>query len=555
MLSNRPFAALADRRTWPWLVLGALAFVAGVWLRVYQLRTQTLIDDEWHAVRMLIQTDAAGIASHFGYADYSIPLTLYYRWLYDLGVLSEWQMHLPLLLAGIALLLLAPYLLRRWVPLPVRVVWMALLAISPVLVYLSRTARPYALACLCALVAIVAFRLWWRREGTRLWALLYVATAAAAAWLHLLTIVFTLWPFVWFGVPALRDAVRRRTRTHGRGEFLRMVGLAVATVIALALVLVPPVLGDWRSMAAKAGTDSVTADTLYRSLLMMFGISNAWLCVLLAILLVLGVWRLWSRERDLAGFIVSMMLVGVGVIALSRPAWIQHQQTFVRYVLPIVPFVLLFLAEGIVFAVAMLRVPALAAAAAALSIIGLAAAGPMPGYYYYPNQLMGHELFQFDYDANANPYSTRLELGAVPLFFRDLSTRPPGSITLIEAPARLISHYLPDPWYQRIHRQNIKYAAVAPVCGGGEGDELPHAAPGARFHRMGKLADLLDGATWGADYLVLRLRPWSVPAGLDMPWPDMQACTAKVAARLGPPVYRDEQMVVFALARAKSDAE
>lgn len=554
MLSRRPFAVLLDRRTWPWLVLGALAFVAGVWLRVYQLRTQTLIDDEWHAVRMLIQTDAAGIASHFGYADYSIPLTLYYRWLYDLGVLSEWQMHLPLLLAGIALLL-APYLMRRWIPLPVRAVWMVLLAVSPVLVYLSRTARPYALACLCAFVAIVAFRLWWRREGTRLWALFYIVATAAAAWLHLLTIVFTLWPFVWFGVPALRDACRRSTRAVGSRDFLRMAGLAVVTVLALALALVPPLIGDWRSMAAKAGTDSVTADTLYRSLLMMFGISNAWLYAVLAVLLVLGVWRLWSRERDLAGYLVSMALAGATAIALSRPAWIQHQMTFVRYVLPILPFVLLFLAEGIVFVLSTLRVPVLAASAAALCIIGLAAAGPMPGYYYYPNQFMGHAIFQFDYDPDANPYSTRLELGTVPTFYRDLSTRPPGSITLIEAPARLISNYLPDPWYQRIHRQNVKYAFVAPVCGSGEGDELPRAASGALFRRIGKLADILDGATWGADYLVLRMHPWSLPVGLDVPWPDMQACTEKVSARLGPPVYRDEQIAVFALAGAKKAAQ
>jgi hypothetical protein len=344
-------------------------------------------------------------------------------------------------------------------------------------------------------------------------------------------------------------------RAAGRRDLLRIAGLAVAIVLALALVLVPPLLGDWRSMAAKAGTDSVTADTLYRALLMMFGITSAWLCIALAVVLALGVWQLWSRERDLAGYLLSMAVVGASVIALSRPAWIQHQLTFVRYVLPIVPFVLLFLAEGIVFVVAKLRMPAIAASVAALLIIGLVAAGPLPGYYYYPNQFMGHALFQFDYDADANPYSTRLELGTVPAFFRDLSTRPPGSITLIEAPARLISNYLPDPWYQRIHRQNVKYAFVAPVCGNGEGDELPTAASGALFRRIGKLADILDGATWGADYLVLRMHPWSLPAGLDVPWPDMQACAAKVSARLGPPVYRDGKIVVFALAGAKNAAE
>jgi hypothetical protein len=163
---------------------------------------------------------------------------------------------------------------------------------------------------------------------------------------------------------------------------------------------------------------------------------------------------------------------------------------------------------------------------------------------------MGHERFQFDYDASENPYVTRLDLGPVPVFFRDLASRPPGSITLIEAPAHLISHFLPDPWYQAIHRQNVKYALLAPVCGG-EADEIAPTADGAHFRRIGKLADILDGANWGADYLVLRLHAWSVPPGVEQSWPDMDACVEKVSARLGSPVYRDEQLVVYALASAK----
>ena len=193
MMSAR-WRALWDPRAWPWRMLGVLALLAGIWLRMDQLRTQTLLDDEWHAVRMLIGSDWAGIATHFGYADHSIPLTLYYRALYNLGILSEWQMHLPLLIAGIALLLVAPLLLRDRVPLAVRAVWMALLAVSPVLVYLSRTARPYALACLCALIAVVAFDKAWRRRERR-WAVVYVVATILAAWLHLLTIVFPSWHF------------------------------------------------------------------------------------------------------------------------------------------------------------------------------------------------------------------------------------------------------------------------------------------------------------------------------------------------------------------------
>jgi hypothetical protein len=550
MLNPDSSYTLRDRRAWPWFALAILAFAAGVFLRLYQLRGQTLIDDEWHAVRMLIGSDASGIATHFGFADHCIPLTLYYRWLYDLGALSEWQMHLPLLIAGIAMMIIAPMLLRGVLTWPVRAVWLALLAISPVLVYLSRTARPYALDCLCAMVAIVAFDRWWN-EGERRWAAVYIVATVAAVWLHMLTVVFTLWPFVWYGLPALRRAWANRARKGAMREVVRMIVLALVTIAGLALALLPPILNDWRAMAAKAGAGEVTTETLYRSSLMIFGILSAWLCAVLAIIFGIGVWRFVRREPRFAAYILSLMLVGTGVVALSRPAWVQHQQTFVRYVLPIVPFVLMFVAEGIVFVVAQLRLQALACVGAMLALIGLAAAGPLRGYYYYPNQFMGHELFQFDFAADANPYATRLDLGPVPAFYRDLATRPPGSITLIETPSRLISHYLPDPWYQAIHHQNVKFALAAPLCGG-EADEFPSTASGTRFRRIGRLDDVIAGANLGAEYLVLRMHPWSVPPGQEMPWPDMTDCAAKVVRRLGAPIYSDDQIVVFALEKQPS---
>lgn len=545
MLNRDASPVRSAARAWPWLLLAAFAMLAGAWLRIWQLHSQVLIDDEWHAVRMLIGADAASIATHFGLADYCIPLTLYYRGLYDLGALSEWQMHLPPLVAGLTLLVVAPALLRDRIEWPARAIWIALLAISPVLVYLSRTARPYALDALFAFVAVVAFARW-RASASRRWAIAYVAATVLAAWLHLLTIVFTLWPFVWFGVPALIGALHAR-RERAR-DLRRIVVLAIATVAGLALVLAPPLIGDWRAMAAKAGAGEVTLETLYRSLLMMFGVSNAAGGIVLAALALLGVVRSWRREREFTAYILSTMLAGATAIALSHAAWVQHQQTFVRYALPTLPFVLLFAAEGLVVLLEPLRLPALKCAVAALALVVLFVAGPLRGYYYYPNQLMGHERFQFDYAADANPYVTLLDLGPVPAFYRDLATRPPGSITLIETPGRLISNYLPDPWYQAIHRQNVKFALAAPICGG-EADEISYAATGTPFRMVGKLGDVLGGATWGADYLVLRMHPWTLPRGLEAPWPDMTACAEKVAAKLGEPAYRDDQIVVFALAK------
>ena len=92
------------------------------------------------------------------------------------------------------------------------------------------------------------------------------------------------------------------------------------------------------------------------------------------------------------------------------------------------------------------------------------------------------------------------------------------------------------------------------LIGLGEWDEYPYTATGVRFRNVAQLADVLNGATYGADYLVLRMHPWTLPAGTPRPWPDMVACVAKVTDKLGAPTYRDNQIVVFALSGRSSSS-
>jgi len=539
---------------WPWLALALAAIVAGAFLRAYQLRTQMLVDDEWHAVRMLIRAGMGEIATNFGLADYCIPLTLYYRWLYEHAALDEWAMHLPLLLAGAALLLAAPRLLRDVAPLPTRAIWTGLLALSPSLVYFSRTARPYALVALLGFAALLAFRAWRRGRGIGA-AAVYVGATFLAGWAHLLSLAFTLWPFAHYGVGALRGLASAQARRPAARALAAMALLGLAVAAPLAAALLPPLVNNWGAMSGKAGVDSVSAESLYRTLLMQLGTGHAWVALPLAVLLGYGCVRLWRRDADFVRLMLGATLAGTAAICLARPAWIQHAPVLVRYAVPILPFLLLAVAEGAAGLLARVRPPAAGAALAGLGLAALFAGGPMPGWYYAPNQFMDHAVFQFDYDPAENPYATLLELGPVPAFYRELARRPPGSVTLIETPRRAQSNFMPDPWYQRIHRQNVKYALASPVCGTGDWDEYPYAADGVRLRRMGKLADILDGAGYGADYLVMRLHPWTLPPGKDfpwpVPWPDMPACVERVAARLGAPVFRDGQIVVFALHQAE----
>jgi hypothetical protein len=449
-------------------------------------------------------------------------------------------MHLPMLYAGIALLVIAPLLLRRHASPPVLAAWIALLAISPLLVYLSRTARPYALTCPLVFVAIVAFRNWWRgTRHARAWGTTYVIAGFLAGWLHLVTLPFTLLPFVYAGWRALaHPASRERT-------IARLVPFALAIAVPLAVVLVPPLVSSRAELAAKTAADSVTWDSAYRTLLMLFGISSPWLIAVCVLLCVVGARRAASRDADDFRYVAFVCIGAALAIIVARPQWIQHPLVLGRYLLPALPFLLLLLAEGAIALVD--RIGAFAPAAAACAAVGLFFAGPIPGYLYWPNQFMGHQRFQFDYDPAHNPYVLEIPKEPIPAFYRELAKRPPGSATLIEAPWRLESNFDPHPWYQQVHRQLVKIGLVTPTCGVRDFGDYPASVTELRFRNFVHLSDVLAGHASGADYLVMHVVPWKTPPDATVDWPDVEACLPTIRARLGEPIYRDDRIVVFGL--------
>jgi hypothetical protein len=174
-------------------------------------------------------------------------------------------------------------------------------------------------------------------------------------------------------------------------------------------------------------------------------------------------------------------------------------------------------------------------------------AGPMPDYFYRPNQFMGHLRFQYDYDPAHNPYVQQIPRDPVPEFYRQLAQRPPRTLTLVEAPWRLESNFNPQPWYQEIHRQYVKIGLVTPVCGVRDFGEYPATVRALRMRELVHLSEILAGKSYGADYLVMHLKAWKTPPDAQVEWPDVAGCLPTIEAKLGAPVYRDDQIVVFGL--------
>jgi hypothetical protein len=82
--------------------------------------------------------------------------------------------------------------------------------------------------------------------------------------------------------------------------------------------------------------------------------------------------------------------------------------------------------------------------------------------------------------------------------------------------------------------------------------EYPETSAGLQFANFAHLTAILRGRTYGADYLVMHIRPWSTPPGEKVPWPDVLRCLPKIEAALGAPVYADDGIVVFALRKDRA---
>lgn len=522
-------------------LLIAVSLLVGAFLRIWQLGSQVLVDDEWHAIHKLLHAGMADIATHFGGADYCIPLTLYLRALYDLGVLSEWPMRLPMLLAGL-LLLLAPLLMRR-LSLPTRAVWAGLLATSPVLIYLSRTARPYALTCLLTGMAVLALERWWHAGQHRdRWAWLYALCTVLAAWLHLMTLAFTVAPFLWFGVAALW----RWARGGSHRPVLRLWWLGIATLLPMLALLLPPLVTDWDALSSKAGLGHMSWASGWRTLMMAFGTASTGLMLVLLGLSILGGWRLWRQRGNWVLYLLFVAAVGVVLILSSEPNWIQHPGVLMRYALPVLPLLLLLQAEGCRGLVAWCARPALVLLPAVVLLVLLFASGPLPFRLYWPNQFTGHARYQFDSD----PAYTRDEVGFridhIPAFYRRLATLPAGSLTLGEGPWRLESYYNPLPWYQKLDRQKRKIVMTVPLCSQHEWGEYRPSRTGIDLRQFVHLQDILAGRDHGIDILVLHRKPWTDIGNISR-WPDMPACLARVEQQLGPPDLLTDRLAVFDL--------
>jgi hypothetical protein len=532
------FAQVALRAgTLPLALLG-VAVALGAFLRLQQIHIQWLIDDEWHAINRIQATgDYRALVASFGHADYSIPLALLDRAIAQTVGLTELAMRLPMLACGIATLAIAgAWAWRRLGP-GTAVLFTFYLAASSLLVCYSRNARPYAITLLLAGVAIAMLARWRATRSARTGAA-YAAATWLAAWLHLTTAPLLIAPLIWVFVDDLVRGLRERDWRDARRSF----ALGAALAAALAAVILPPLLLDPHALGGKLGQHAIGIDTLIGALHIMAGTGSPVVVVALLALAAVGAPTLWRALRgEMALFAVGLATTIV-LLFFLQPMWINHALVLVRYLLPLLPVLLLAAACGVMRIASAIDSPWLRAAVVGVATLGALVGAPHAELLQRPNNFTLHSYHQFDYRKAGNETRQFVERIPTSPYWSTLTRFAPGTLRIAVAGHGFESFHLGDVLWQPIHRQRLFNAQLSGFCMPllpGEGLR----EHGVRLANAVTLADRESLERRRIDILVWKkLSAHSAPA-----YADIAPCEPRMREAFGPPAYEDEWLMAFVL--------
>jgi hypothetical protein len=302
----------------------------------------------------------------------------------------------------------------------------------------SRIARSYLPMVLAATLAVVAFERWWR-TGSRKAGAAYVLLGALAVWLHLGAAPFVASPFLFAAGDVLlhRDFPRLR----------RLILLGLLLTLGFAAFLVPA----WPSLARLVRTKHRQLDlplpSVGYALHLEAGTAWPWVEALFWALALAGLILLWRRRPRAAAFTLTLVAGHVAGMLILSPMGIGHPLVLNRYLLPVLPLVLLWVAAALA-PDSRWRMTRWAGAVLVLAL--LAAAGPFPGFrgssFVHHNDFVGFYL----------PLATAPDL---PPAYRKLPDGP-----IVEFPWPTAWEYGRSFYaYQQIHGHRVLVSAPADV--------------------------------------------------------------------------------------------
>lgn len=517
----------------------------GVYLRLDQFTLQVLLDDEWHVIHQLLVKTPKELFLTFGHADFSIPLALMYGLEQKLFGLSEFGMRWPMMLAGLSALFVFPHYVGKYFDHKTTLIFSFLLAISPLLIIYSRTARPYALTLLFSSLALGAFHRFAAAEKPAGKAgCIYVVCAIASVWLHLISLPMVVAPFLVFGIPALLDQNWERVS--------RIFYLGICTAVGLLTLVLPPILGQPEALELKLGIQTPNLETYYGVLYVWLGTSSLSVVSMGVLLAATGAGPLWRGLPIISSFVTGLGLTLI-VILLTQPAWVHHPLTLARYLLPTIPLLLLSISLGLSRLVDMLvhyggrsgKWVLWAATMSGLLLVGYFS--PLHKILAKPNSNGLHLVYQFDFREENNLIFLYQKDFPVSPFWQQLAAFPRDTLKIAASPFAFETFHWDAARWEQISHQRVMPGYLNGFCTENRYGEVPKDKRFS-FQNVGYLADENDLIERGFD-LVVYQKPFKVMTnqGEKEFGMDTINCDFKLRAQFPSPVYEDEWLVAFPL--------
>jgi hypothetical protein len=558
----------------------AAAFLAGLFLRLYLLKDQVFIDDEWHGFYYAIGRSPGWLLTHFSIPGATcIPLN-FYTWALGASVRwSETMLRLPSLVCGLLCVLAGPLLARDIIG-PRRAAWLALLlAVSPLLIFYSRLCRPYSAVAFLGFTAILSAARW-MQFGDRRPAALFVSTSVLAIYFHLFAIVTVAAPLLAAMVYHLWAHSVGMPRTALAGPPLRHWTIAAAVIAGISTFLLLPALihslhGAFFTVAL---TGTFRLQSLPQAAMLISGTGQPVLTFLFWTAFIVGAVEQCRRNPCFGGMLVSLYPLHALALILSRPDSAQAAIVLVRYSIPLVPVSLLLAACGIqaileaIAARAAFR-PALQAVTAFAWVAALVFAGPLPQCYVAPNGFTSHGAYQHRYgriDWSRSFHSdftpvdfkvnTVIHVGEISPFYGLLARNADGR-PIVEYPMLIGDHFNLLYYYQHFHRRPVfvgyttdmtlsRGLAQGNIFGNTYIDQvlsLVKDPTRLRFRNLIPMDDVAAMRVRGVEYVILHKRYEAQLPTVAPPPPDLDRLYREYWKKLGAPAYEDANIVAFHL--------
>jgi len=566
---------------WLWIFP---AFLLGTWLRLYMISDQILLNDEWHAMNIVVNTSWAELFIKGNRRANSIPLNLYSYFLLYIERWSELLFRLPSIVAGLSLLYLFPFLIKKLINARLALVFTYLIAISPTLILYSRISRAYSIISLSASLSFF-FIILWAETGLSRYIRLYFITGLISVYFHLTPVITVFTPPLCLFI--LKFYQRKTRRFQAALHIVPSISDIIVVIFILsaltAAIVLPPFFKAPWTIGIWLEADSANIETLFGFASKFSGTSNIILCVSFWSLFAFGQ-VLFMRQRPLIG-ITMLVIYLLYFLCLFSARWesMNSSLQFTRFCITFLPMTLVVVTKGLEGIINVTNtIPFLSDRKKfliqifipALFIGTLFSFSPFFHIYQFPNNFTNHAAFNEsfktpDWKRSYNSevfHGYNMKKDQISGFYFNLANQN-NSTAIVEYPMFIGDHFNLYYFYQHYHGKKI-IAGYIPTLkvrefffgdflyGDMYTDYILSRVGKKEAYRFRNMVDMLDVDTLkssGATFVVLHKNLYNEMFSHlkdenphhQMPYRPVFHLNQIYLEEFGPPSYEDNHITVF----------